>query len=386
MKKSVASGAARLAGKVREFIGRKSQRDLTRLLGRSAPKPARSRKGSLLRAPRYWQKWETALLGKVPDAEVARRTGRTYSAVQSQRVKQGILYVRQRDWTPDEIGLLGKYPDREVARMTRRTLAGVQTRRQDLKLPSVSSRQRDWTKREDALLVKYPDREVARRLKRSHASVQHRRQRLGIPKPNPLARSWSKLEDSLLGRLPDVVLSRQLNRTLAAVRFRRLDKKIPTCGCPPDQLPSAIAKLRGVLCRVQAEKQKARALPSIPVGRFRRSGRDSRPRKLRWWTAAEDKLLGTLSDGELARRLGRSTISVMRRRLRLGILLPVQSRLWTLEEDALVGAMPDRELAHKLNRTPAAVKIRRQRKGLPPFHHVQPKTPDKGVLRVTTGN
>lgn len=333
MKKTVARETIRLAGKAREFIGRKSGRELDRFWGRSAPKPGRSRNGSLLRAAPGWQEWE--------------------------------------------ISLLGKHSDREVSRMTQRTLAAVQTKRNDLKLPSAISVQRDWTKQEDALLVRYSDREVARRLQRSYSSVQHRRQRLGIPKPNLLALPWSKQEDSLLGRLPDVVLSQHLSRTLAAVRFRRCDKRIPPCVCPSDLLSSAIAKFRLVLRRVQAEKQKAAIIAGEPVSRFRRRGEDSRPRKLRWWTATEDKLLGKFPDAELARRLGRSELSVTRRRLRMGILFPVQVKLWTTEDDALVGAMPDRELALKLNRTLIAVKARRQHKRLPPFRHSQSKSPAK---------
>src|SRR5205823_9581952 len=38
-----------------------------------------------------------------------------------------------------------------------------------------------------------------------------------------------------------------------------------------------------------------------------------------YWTPEEDKLLGTMPDRKVAARLGRSSIAVMKRRLRLGI-------------------------------------------------------------------
>jgi len=38
-------------------------------------------------AGKAWEPWEEALLGQVSDAEVARRTGRTQSAVKSWRRK-----------------------------------------------------------------------------------------------------------------------------------------------------------------------------------------------------------------------------------------------------------------------------------------------------------
>lgn len=45
-----------------------------------------------------------------------------------------------------------------------------------------------------------------------------------------------------------------------------------------------------------------------------------RPCKRRPWTVREDRLLGTLPDARLAKRLGRTVKSVEQRRARLGIL------------------------------------------------------------------
>jgi hypothetical protein len=64
------------------------------------------------------------------------------------------------------------------------------------------------------------------------------------------------------------------------------------------------------------------------------------------WTADEDRLLGTMTDRDLAQRLGRSrgTIIKRRRKLRLAPFHP-HTGLWSQAEEDLLGTMPDRRLA-----------------------------------------
>jgi hypothetical protein len=85
--------------------------------------------------------------------------------------------------------------------------------------------------------------------------------------------------------------------------------------------------------------------------------------RLRPWQPAEDKLLGTASDRELARRLGRSLSSVRQRMTQLGVQSPL--RHWTAADDALLGKMLDEAVARRLGRTVRAVSTRRQRLGIP---------------------
>ncbi len=49
--------------------------------------PYKRRKGRLLKASIKWQEWEIDLLGKLPDREVAKLTGRTRAAVEVKRQK-----------------------------------------------------------------------------------------------------------------------------------------------------------------------------------------------------------------------------------------------------------------------------------------------------------
>ena len=87
------------------------------------------------------------------------------------------------------------------------------------------------------------------------------------------------------------------------------------------------------------------------------------------WTTAEDKLLGTMKDRDLAQRLGRPLEAVRERRRRLSIAhyYPDYRRLWTPAEEQLLGTMPDERLARRLKRSVETVRTRRAHKGIPVF-------------------
>ena len=77
-------------------------------------------------------------------------------------------------------------------------------------------------------------------------------------------------------------------------------------------------------------------------------------------------MLGTASDGEVAHRLGRSTRSVLNRRLRLKIPnRHSQVVRWTRKEMALLGTRPDAEVGRMLGRSATAVLQRRVRLHIP---------------------
>src|SRR2546428_2486572 len=78
-----------------------------------------------------WTRNELALLGKLPDAEVAELTGRTFGTVWQKRRALGIdqpaLHFRK--WTPTEDKLVGTAPDAEIANRLGRTESAVKSRR-----------------------------------------------------------------------------------------------------------------------------------------------------------------------------------------------------------------------------------------------------------------
>src|SRR2546430_15911941 len=95
-------------------------------------------------------------------------------------------------WTRKEDQMLGRIPDAELARKLKRTLAAVAQRRSKRGIPKANAQRHYWDRKQEALLGKLPDEKIARRLGRSLFSVKVRRIRLGIPHPAPKNRPWTK--------------------------------------------------------------------------------------------------------------------------------------------------------------------------------------------------
>jgi hypothetical protein len=166
-----------------------------------------------------------------------------------------------------------------------------------------------------------PDKKLARRLKRTTESVRTRRAARGIPVCDPKKHKWTADDDKLLGLRPDAQVALLLRVTVEAVRHRRHQLRI-----------------------------------SLPG-----QGRTIPDQKL--WQPEEDALLGTVSDKEAARQLGRTSGGVKARRIRKGI---VSCRYWwTPVHDVLLGKFPDEELAQRLDRSLEAIKARRERLKIP---------------------
>src|SRR2546430_7291858 len=70
-----------------------------------------------------WTLREIKLLGTRPDAEVARKIGRTVEAVSLKRQALDIGAPLQPPWRDEEIKLLGTQPDRAVSKLIGRSLA-----------------------------------------------------------------------------------------------------------------------------------------------------------------------------------------------------------------------------------------------------------------------
>jgi hypothetical protein len=87
--------------------------------------------------------------------------------------------IREDTWTAEEIALLGQLPDAEVACRTGRSADAVRQRRERLGLPNPTTTH--WNAEGLALLGTMPDAEVARRLGRPLHSVVQKRWKLGIP-------------------------------------------------------------------------------------------------------------------------------------------------------------------------------------------------------------
>ena len=87
---------------------------------------------------RFQFAWALALLGMMPDHDLARRLKRHANSVQSKRLALGVRYrcPRYRWWKPNELKLLGRRPDAEIARLTSRSVGAVRLKRLKLGMPN----------------------------------------------------------------------------------------------------------------------------------------------------------------------------------------------------------------------------------------------------------
>ena len=126
------------------------------------------------------------------DVEVARRTGRSFSSVWAKRrslgrpplaaVPGGVV---PKYWSDEDVALLGTMPDVEVARRTWVTLWSVCMKRQALGRPPLVAAPagivpKYWSDEEDEIVRTLAPAEVARRTGRSIDAVYIRRRILGI--------------------------------------------------------------------------------------------------------------------------------------------------------------------------------------------------------------
>src|SRR5207247_5573050 len=112
-------------------------------------------------------------------------------------------------------------------RRLRRSLGAVARRRQLLGgIPAAGFRR--WTAEEDALVGTMLDRQLAARLGRSLHAVRLRRQKtLGLPPCNPEWKVWSKPHKALLGKLPDTEVAARTGHPLGSVKAKRQELGIP---------------------------------------------------------------------------------------------------------------------------------------------------------------
>ena len=108
---------------------------------------------------------------------------RTLENVRNKRLTLGIPFHNPsyETWTPDELALLGALPDEQVASQTGHTLDSVRSARTNRHILSVRRAAPEWRPEEDALLGTILDQELAARLHRTIAAVRHRRVIQGIP-------------------------------------------------------------------------------------------------------------------------------------------------------------------------------------------------------------
>src|SRR5438876_4658211 len=127
---------------------------------------------------------------------------------------------RAPEWTLQEQALLGKMPDAEAAKRLGRTIVAIRVRRQRLNIPNFGQPFKRWTSAEMALLGTMPDRVLARKLRRTRIAVTGKREQMGIPNLIEGYHRWRPEDDAILGQRPDEYIARLLGISVVAVRHR----------------------------------------------------------------------------------------------------------------------------------------------------------------------
>jgi hypothetical protein len=189
------------------------------------------------KAKHDWRPKEIKLLGKLSDAELARRIGIRTAVVSKKRASMGIdpsSLSKRLKWTPKNLALLGKRTDSEVARIMKGSSGRVAAKRLSLGIEcyaTSSNSWHTWTNKEIAMLGKYHDPEVGRKIGISIACVARKRRQLGIA--SLLARKttirdprsldqWTAKETALLGKMTDKDVTERLDIAISAVRLKRI--------------------------------------------------------------------------------------------------------------------------------------------------------------------
>src|SRR6266478_5590203 len=94
---------------------------------------------------------------EMSDPELGRVTRKSYQMKNRRRLRRANTRtgcVQSPEWTVEEQALLGTMPDAELAKGLGRTFWAVRVRRNRLGIPPFQSRFRRWTPKEEALLGK----------------------------------------------------------------------------------------------------------------------------------------------------------------------------------------------------------------------------------------
>lgn len=186
-----------------------------------------------------WTKPLVALLGKVPDSTLARKSGIQPGSVRAERRRRRIEPFKPRrppvEWTQERIALLGTDSDASVAAILGVSVGSVRTKRWHLGIPSYyppphsGLQGHRWTPAEVGLLGKLSDREVGEIVGLGTSAVARKRHQLGIPPcyPPPPKIRWTKRMLSLLGRITDNAFAERFRVSRPRVLAKRVELGIP---------------------------------------------------------------------------------------------------------------------------------------------------------------
>jgi hypothetical protein len=160
-----------------------SREDIARKRLEAVKSPERAAKSGAARRGKALSEVTRAAISKAKEGQKHSAESR-HKMSESQ--KRRVRAPRGSSFEPEVTALLGTMPDREVAGRTGLTEAAVVSRRRVLKIAAFVKRNLPrkppkWTPARDALLGTAPDHIIAKKLRCSPLSVFNRRRKLGIP-------------------------------------------------------------------------------------------------------------------------------------------------------------------------------------------------------------
>jgi hypothetical protein len=317
-----------------------------------------------------WPRRLAAMLGRLPDALLARLAGVSYQTVVAERRRRTVAPFAPRRtpvrWTHAMIGHLGTDSDRNVAELLgvghrsvfrKRRALGIAPYRPPISRPAHFH----WSSEALGLLGRASDRGVARELGVTATAVYMKRLELGIPPyaAAPRRISWTRAMIALLGDLPDVEVARRLGVGKETVRRKREELEIDR-----EQRSKPIVRttaLRGALALPNREALPRLGISESTARKMRRELGMATPDGRNWrWTPEVLAKLGQQSDSVVARELGvhRETVGSKRRALAIHAKYP--RHIWTRRDCALLGRMSDRAVARRLGVSLKAVVLKRR--------------------------
>ena len=343
-----------------------------------------------------WTEEIESLLGKVKDIEITKRFGIAPRSIVARRRRLGIQAFSTKPkspepkWTKKIDKLLGTRPDTGIAAQVGTTAFHIRKRRHALRvsaykvgaLPEITSPKKErltLTAAQEAKLGTIPDTILADRWGCTPGTVTRYRQRRGIPAFRPIKETeWTIHMLDLLGELPDSVIAREYEISNASVKIKRIEMGVLPYGKqtmdPEPDLPKAVIRQIGTVPDKQLSDRYGvqrlhirvyRALHQIPAA-------DYTPPTLHDWSAKDEEILGTMSDGDVARKLQVPRTQVSHRRKQLGIAPFDRKKTvrWTKAKLELLGKEPDQLLARQWGYSSQVVALKRESLGIPHSAHV----------------
>jgi Uma2 family endonuclease len=215
-----------------------------------------------------WAPEDLALLGKMPDHQVATTIGTSPTSVCRKRLQLKIPPFAPSPpviaWTEEMIEPMGRVPDIQVAQRYGISAMTVKRKRSQLGIPGVVDCGMVVPTPELRDLLRLPTSEVRHRTGLCWATIRNLRQELGIP--DPYATRWSPEVIGRLGRKPDAQIAREIGLSPSRVRIKRHSLGIPPHGHPGTWKPEEIALL-GTACDREISERLERSLKSVKAKR-----------------------------------------------------------------------------------------------------------------------